>query len=743
MGSLEGFSPNTFTAPDDTTLDASTTYWITVNEDTGQSDRVNLKQTGSTGETGGQRGWKIGNNHLWKIPGGAWTPANDSILLIHIRGFSGIFCGRTPAVRDALVALIPGVTDCIDVSDAHLAAITGVLNLNHHGIADLAAGDFAGLTSLNQLYMFSNLLTELPAGVFDELTSLESLYLTSNQLADLNAGVFDKLTGLKVLQLADNELPELSAEVFEELSALQTLNLTHNLLTDLPAGVFEELTLLESLDLANNPGPDGNTATADFAPVAVALPDGERVPTGNTVRLDGSGSGGPWGTNVTYRWELTDPASGVMEMFDDDTSVTPQVTIPKLAVDTDLTFTLTVTGRGGASGTAPGTDTATVTMNTTGICGRTPEVRDRLVEVISAVTYCADVTDDHLAAISGEMSFSDLGITALAAGDFAGLTEVTILYLSRNELTTLPAGVFAGLTSLRTLGLLKNQLTVLPAGVFDGLTSMRVLWLDDNELTTLRLGVFDELTELRVLTLISNELTRLPDGVFEELTSLDFLYLSGNPGPDGDKATDDFAPVAVALPDGERVPTGNTVMLDGSGSDGGPWGTNVTYRWELTAPASGVMEMFDDDTSVTPRVTIPKLAADTDLTFTLTVTGRGTSKMDPDFPVGTGTAPGTDTATMTVNVSGICGRTPEVRDALVELIPDVTYCADVTDDHLAAITGVLNLTSHGIADLAAGDFAGLTKLDHLYLTSNYELTRLPDGVFDELTRLQSLHLNYT
>ena len=128
MGSLEGFSPNTFTAPDDTTLDASTTYWITVNEDTGQSDRVNLKQTGSTGETGGQRGWKIGNNHLWKIPGGAWTPANDSILLIHIRGFSGIFCGRTPAVRDALVALIPGVTDCIDVSDAHLAAITGVLN---------------------------------------------------------------------------------------------------------------------------------------------------------------------------------------------------------------------------------------------------------------------------------------------------------------------------------------------------------------------------------------------------------------------------------------------------------------------------------------------------------------------------------------------------------------------------------------------------------------------------------------
>ena len=444
MGSLEGGKPNTFTAPDDTTLDASTTYWITVNEDTGQSDRVNLKQTGSTLETGGQRGWKIGDNHLWKTLGTAWGSANNLILLIHIRGFSGI-CGRTPAVRDALVALIPDVTDCIDVTDAHLAAITGVLDLNRHGIADLAAWDFAGLTKLDQLYLNgnqlpdlpdgvfdeltglqrlylrsnqltelnagvfdkltrlttlelagnelpdlpdgvfdeltglqnlyldSNQLTELNAGVFDKLTGLQNLYLDSNQLTELNAGVFDKLTGLEVLQLADNELPELNAGVFDKLTGLQSLYLDFNQLTELPAGVFEELTLLEYVYLWANPGPDGNKATADFAPVAVALPDDERVPTGDTVRLDGSGSdGGPWGTNVTYRWELTAPASGVMEMFDDDTSVTPRVTIPKLAVDTDLTFTLTVTGRGGASGTAPGTDTATVTMNTTGICARTP-----------------------------------------------------------------------------------------------------------------------------------------------------------------------------------------------------------------------------------------------------------------------------------------------------------------------------------------------------------------------------------
>ena len=54
--------------------------------------------------------------------------------------------------------------------------------------------------------------------------------------------------------------------------------------------------------------------------------------------------------------------------------------------------------------------------------------------------------------------------------------------------------------------------------------------------------------------------------------------------------------------------------------------------------------------------------------------------------------------------AGICGRTEEVRDALVELIPGVSDCAAVTDADLAAITGPLNLSGQNISALAAGDF---------------------------------------
>ena len=47
--------------------------------------------------------------------------------------------------------------------------------------------------------------------------------------------------------------------------------------------------------------------------------------------------------------------------FDDATSATPEVTIPTLAAGTELTFTLTVTGRGGTDGIETATDTARVT----------------------------------------------------------------------------------------------------------------------------------------------------------------------------------------------------------------------------------------------------------------------------------------------------------------------------------------------------------------------------------------------
>ena len=487
------------------------------------------------------------------------------------------FCGRTPQVRDAIVAEIPGVTDCADVTDAHLAAITGTLNLDSKGISALAAGDFDGLTALTTLWLQNNQLTTLPAGVFDGLTSLTGLDLNDNDLTTLPAGVFDELTALTTLWLHDNSLTTLPDDVFDGLTALQQLNLRYNALETLPAGVFDGLTALTRLLLSNNslttlPADvfDGLTALTllwlssnslttlpddvfeeltalmqlnlganpgvPFSPTAVALPDDGTVPVaGGTVTLDGSGSdGGPWGTNVTYGWSQTSgPTSGVT--FDDAASATPVVTIPALADDAELGFTLTVTGRGRLDdgttpGNAPDTDTATVTAAvdpTAGICGRTEQVRDAIVDGISGVTSCADVTDGHLAAIT-VLLLGDEGIAALTQGDFDGLTALERLGLSGNSLTTLPAGVFDGLTALVELHLYDNSLATLPADVFDGLTALVELYLYNNSLTTLPADLFDRLTALVVLGLWNNSLTTLPADLFDGLTALGGLYLNDN-----------------------------------------------------------------------------------------------------------------------------------------------------------------------------------------------------------------------
>ena len=461
-------------------------------------------------------------------------------------------CDRTPQVRDAIVAAVPSVSDCNNVTEAHLAAITGTLSLLGESITALAAGDFAGLTALENLNLRLNRLTTLPAGVFDELTALTALDLQSNDLTTLPAGVFDGLTALTGLDLQSNALTTLPAGVFDGLTALTELWLPSNDLTTLPAGVFDGLTALEllllgsndlttlpagvfdgltaltGLDLSDNPG-------APFAPKAVALPDDGTIPVaGGTVTLDGSGSGGPWGTNVTYGWALTSPASGVTVTFDDDTSATPVVTIPALTEGTELTFTLTVTAvPSGATGTAPAPDTATVTAtastSTAGICGRTTEVQTAILAGLQqqnpSPSTCGEVTEAHLAAITS-LSLSGRSITALKAGDFAGLTALTVLDLWDNELSSLPAGIFDNLTALTTLYLQNNQLSSLPVGI-GRLTALTTLDLSHNELSSLPAGIFGNLTALTDLRLLENQLSSLPTGI-GELTALTYLQLGGN-----------------------------------------------------------------------------------------------------------------------------------------------------------------------------------------------------------------------
>ena len=92
--------------------------------------------------------------YSWDRPSGlSWSEDEEITVSVKIPAATplvGGICGRTRAVRDALVDAISGVSNCADVTDADLAAITGTLVLSGEGITELAAMDFAGLTGVTR-----------------------------------------------------------------------------------------------------------------------------------------------------------------------------------------------------------------------------------------------------------------------------------------------------------------------------------------------------------------------------------------------------------------------------------------------------------------------------------------------------------------------------------------------------------------------------------------------------------------
>ena len=478
-----------------------------------------------------------------------------------------------------------------------------------------------------------------------------------------------------------------------------------------------------------------------------------------------------------------------------------------------------------------------------GICDRTAAVQTAILERVradenDASLQCGDIGPVRLVAIGGRLDLSAQArngrMTALKAGDFAWLANVTVLDLDNHALRSFPAGIFDPLTALSELSIAYNQtqaadrLTSLPPGLFDGLTRLTTLRLEHNDLET------------------------LPDGIFEKLTRLTTLTLHGNPGSAA------FLPVAAAGPAGGlEAETGERVTLGGDAD--GPWGGNVVHAWRQVSGTAVALSATD---AARPGFTAPALAGPEDLAFELTVTGRGTSLTATDrlsvriaaaaavssvvpastpiagntyrrgetigiavgfakpvtvtgtpqlalsvgantrqaaYVRGSGTgqlvfeytvvqadadsdgiaiaadslAPGTGaiadatgmaallghpalaaqaahrvdgSLTHAFNpMAGICGRTAQVRDALLLSVRARTGdtalgCAQVTEAHLGALSGTLILAHKGIGTLKPGDFANLGGIAALQLDNN-DLQTIPAGVFDRLTGLTTLSLH--
>ena len=435
--------------------------------------------------------------------------------------------------------------------------------------------------------------------------------------------------------------------------------------------------------------------------------------------------------------------------------------------------------------------------NGQGVCDRTPQVRDKLVE-ITGVSGCARVTRGHLAGVR-ELDLSESGITALQEHDFSGLSSLRSLVLYQNSLTALPEAVFSGLNSLESLWLGNNSLNTLPAGVFQGLHSLERLSLINNTLSILPEGVFSSLNSLESLSLSNNSLTALPErifsglrsleslrlwinqlsslpaGVFRDLHSLTTLWLSNNSlnklppgifddildtlGPDtgvfGDLWVDPYLKATIAFVSTEQTGLkGTTVRAKVTLSRALPVAVRVPYSVGGTATADDYRGLSPDpetgllflagETSKEIRLTLLERRDSLGKTIVLTLgelsqiglrRSDGTGPDAPYLKAETLVDRPDEQAVHTVTISssnqmaGICDRTPQVRDKLME-VTGVSACAQMTLGHLAGVTR-LDLSGTGITGIQAEDFRGLSSLRVLWLQNN-PLSELPRGVFDDL-----------
>ncbi len=621
-------------------------------------------------------------NEAVNLPAGIFD-ALDSLETLDVsdNGLSSLPAG----IFDALDSL-----ETLDLTSNRLSSLPegifnnlgslATLNLQLNQLSRLPEGIFNNLDSLATLILRDNQLSSLPAGIFDSLGSLTTLNLENNELSSLPAGIFNNLDSLATLILRDNQLSSLPAGIFERLTSLETIDLSDNPGTDsfkpsANAGSDRTTTVGEVVRLdatATDGGPFGSnlsfawlqdgsdSTTVTLTGAATATPTftvPADTPDGTVFQFDLTVVGGnKFETlNDSSRQRLTDSDSvavtaiaragfgicdrtsqvqeAILDALFPDVVSCAEVTTTHLEsiISLDLSFRniseLDSNDLNGLTALSmlPLSNNPSLMTLPAGVFDGLSTLSELYLQSNNLTTLTTVVFND-LTALE-RLDLGDNDLTTLPAGVFGSLTRLTELRLNQNnQLTMLPAGVFDSLIALKELDLGENNLTTLPDGVFDGLARLELLYLDQTQLTMLPAGVFDSLTMLRLLHLDDNQLEMLPDDVFEPLTSLTSITLFNNPG------SESFKPIANAGPD-RMVIVGNEVTLDGTATDGGPFGNNIEFMWSQTTDDAVLVSLTKSRTAK-PMFTVPgNTPVGTTLRFTLRVTGKGETVHGPNDPM--------------------------------------------------------------------------------------------------------------